>query len=153
AFEVERRRPRSDRRPGGADAAAQLARTKGGAGLELDLADLRHRDRMPSEFRSALPKQGLVNYLEAQAVVRALDGLAADAGLARAAARLNLPRPTVAVVALYPAQAELIRRLLRQAPGPRDRLAVEVGTPGSFRQREALAAVVSLTRSHTHRAV
>ena len=49
-----------------------------------------------------LPRQGLVNFLEAQAVVRKLEELAADK---------THPRGSVAVIALYPAQAELIHRL------------------------------------------
>jgi AAA domain len=156
ALAVERRRPRADRRAGGPDGGelvAALAKMKGGAGVELDLADLRHRDRLPSELRSVLPKQGLVNYLEGQAVVRLVDALARDAELARVAGRYGLPRPSVAVLALYPAQAELIRVLLRQGLVSPDRLDVEIGTPSSFRHREGLVAVVSLTRSHTHRAV
>jgi hypothetical protein len=130
--------------------AAQAVHTaptprRGGAGLELDLADARHRDRLPSEFRAALPDAGRVNYLEAQAVVRTLEALAADPGV-RAA------RPSVGVVALYPAQAALIRRLLQQSPAPAA-LDLTVDVPEGFRERECAIALVSLTRSHGHRAV
>jgi superfamily I DNA and/or RNA helicase len=58
------------------------------------------------------------------------------------------------VLALYPAQAELIRRLVRQSPrlkGWANRLTVDV--PTGARQREAPVVLVSLTRSHSHRAV
>jgi superfamily I DNA and/or RNA helicase len=60
----------------------------------------------------------------------------------------------VALIALYPAQVELIRRLVRDlvARTPAA-VRVEVGLPSDFHQRECLAALVSLTRSHTHRAV
>ena len=61
---------------------------------------------------------------------------------------------SIAVVALFPAQAELIRLLVRQSPVlGAHAAAVPVGTPPDFRQREADVVLVSLTRSHTHRAV
>lgn len=124
---------------------------RGGAGLELDLAAPRHVDRLPTELRAELPRRGFVNYLEAQAVVRKLEALAADPALRAAGPPA---RPDVAVLALYPAQAELIRRLLRQRPALADgALAVEIDVPGAFRQREAAVVLLSLTRSHTHRAV
>ncbi len=57
-------------------------------------------------------------------------------------------------MALYPAQAELITRLLQRVPALlASPVTVEVGPPAAFRHRECLAALVSLTRSHTHRAV
>jgi hypothetical protein len=161
-------------RGGTATAAPRLRSVRGGAGLEIDLADVRTLETVPADLRAALPRQGLVNYLEALAVVRALEGLVAcpdfrDASAAWQRQRAALcqhagevcdvpaPRghcPSVAIVALYPAQAELIRLLVRRSaalaacPVP-----VEVGIPAAFRQRECLAALVSLTRSHTHRAV
>jgi hypothetical protein len=118
---------------------------RGGAGLELDLADVRHRDRLPSEFRAALPDAGLVNYLEAQAVVHTLEALAADPAV-RAA------RPSVGVIALYAGQAALIRRLLQQSPAAAA-LDVTVDVPAGFRERESAIVLLSLTRSHSHRAV
>jgi hypothetical protein len=137
---------------------------KGGAGLELDLADPRQRERLPAEWRPDLPKQGLVNYLEAQAVVRALTALAAELPLVAQTpatpSRISTPpplcrpRPAVVVLALYAAQAELIRQMIRQAPSlAKAGMEVEVAVPGAFRQREAGLVLVSLTRSHTHRAV
>ena len=59
----------------------------------------------------------------------------------------------IGVIALYRAQAELIRLLIEQSPalasgGPR----VEVDCPPAFRQREFPLVLVSLTRSHGHRA-
>src|SRR5205814_82748 len=63
-------------------------------------------------------------------------------------------RPTVGVVALYAAQAELIRCLVRQTPElggvPFD---VKIGVPADFHERECLVVLLSLTRSHSHRAV
>lgn len=132
-------------RAGNPRSLASLLPRKGGAGLELDLADVRQRDRLPAELRPHLPATGIVNYFEAQAVVRVLRqliiGEAAD------------PR-AVMVVALYASQAVLIRRLLQETP----ELAtcagqIEVGAPAQWRQREAATVLVSLTRSHTHRAV
>jgi hypothetical protein len=118
--------------------------TRGGAGLEVDLASPRHLDRLPAEFRAGLPDQGFVNYLEAQAVVRTLEKLAAEP---------SRP-PDVLVLALYPAQVELIRRLIRRSPlvtAWGDHVSVEFA--GAARQRQAAVVLISLTRSHSHRAV
>ena len=131
--------------------------SRGGAGLELDLADRQHRDRLPPELRPHLPEEGLVNYLEAQAVVRALTILAADPAfraVAQASGEGFGKRPAVVVLALYRAQVELIRLLAEQNPAlAASGIAVEFGLPEDFREREALVVFVSLTRSHAHRAV
>src|SRR5262249_2013130 len=126
---------------------------KGGAGLELDLADPRQRERLPDALRGGLPECGFVNLAEAQAVVRLLESLVADARL-RGAAQASPNCPALGVLALYPAQAELIRRLVQQSPllaaaGPD----VKVNVPAAFREGECWVALLSLTRSHTHRAV
>jgi hypothetical protein len=157
--------------------APRLRAVKGGAGLELDLGDNRPLEHLPIDLRAVLPRQGLVNYLEAQAVVRRLETLANDAaflsacgrwrqrrawpcehGCASVSSDCNCPLPengpAVAVMALYPAQVELLRHLIRQSPALSEgRFPVEVGTPAAFHQRECMLAVVSLTRSHAHRAV
>jgi hypothetical protein len=142
--------PQDRNRPRAAKAAKPRS-AKGGAGFELNLADERHRERLPAELRPELPEQGLVNYLEAQAVVRALETVAADAAGPAGAGETRIP---VAVVALYPAQAELIRRLVRQskrlAGSPLD---LHIDVPSAFRGREAAITLLSLTRSHAHRAV
>ena len=57
-----------------------------------------------------------------------------------------------AVIALYPAQAELIRRLVARTPGLAD-AAISIDTPGAFHECEAEVVLVSLTRAHAHRAV
>jgi hypothetical protein len=130
-----------------------LAR-KGGAGLELDLTDPRHRDRLPTELRSELPQQGLVNYLEAQEVVQALTALVADPAVRALAETRESSEPAIAVLALYEAQVELLRRLIQQVPDlAHGGVAIEVDVPAAFRQREAAVVLLSLTRSHTHRAV
>jgi hypothetical protein len=148
--------PRSSSRQNGDPQRGRAPLARGGAGLELDLADPRHRDRLPSELRSGLPSQGLVNYLEAVAVVKAVEALVGNRAL-RAELGSREPGaspPTIAVMGLYAAQAELIRCLLAQAPGVAAAgVAVEVGVPSAFRHRECDVALVSLTRSHTHRAV
>ncbi len=168
------------RRGGTATIAPRLRSSRGGAGLEVDLADPRRHDPLPPELRAALPRQGLVNLFEARAVVRTLDTLAADpafraaaeewarrqarpcgagAGCGSASCQTSaIPcvgrRPAVAVLALYPAQAELIRLLAAQsATLAAAAVAVEIGMPDAFRQRECFAALISLTRSHSHRAV
>jgi hypothetical protein len=155
--------------------APRLRAIKGGAGLEIDLAANRPLEHLPADLRAALPRHGLVNYLEARAVVATLERLLADPDFQDAAAHWQAGRaapcrqvgqpcrsaagevshcPTVAVMALYPAQAELLRLLLRQSAAlTSSPWAIEVGMPSAFRQRECLAALVSLTRSHTHRAV
>jgi hypothetical protein len=124
---------------------------KGGAGLELDLAGARHVDRLPSELRAQLPNRGFVNYIEAQAIVRKLEALAADPAVP---ADTEAGRPVLAVVALYASQAELIRRLIQQSRILRSAgRAIEVDVPGGFRHRESAVVLLSLTRSHSHRAV
>jgi hypothetical protein len=124
---------------------------KGGAGLELDLAGARHVDRLPSELRAQLPNRGFVNYIEAQAIVRKLEALAADPAVR---ADTEAGRSVLAVVALYASQAELIRRLILQSRILRSAgLAIEVDVPGGFRHRESAVVLLSLTRSHSHRAV
>src|SRR5262249_32006206 len=51
-------------------------------------------------------------------------------------------------------QAELIRCLLDgSTDGNRPSMDVEIGIPGTLAQRESLVTIVSLTRSHVHRAV
>jgi hypothetical protein len=133
------------------DSRARLRDARGGAGLEVDLDDLRHRDRLPTEVRAVLPERGLVNYLEAQAVVRTLERLAADPLLQGSA---GAARPQVAVLSLFPAQVQLLRHLIRQAPAlAAAGLDVAVDLPAAFRQRECAVALLSLTRSHSHRAV
>jgi hypothetical protein len=157
--------------------APRLRAARGGAGLEVDLADHRRvHQLLPAELRALLPAQGLVNYLEARAVVGALEALVAEPDFRRLgedwqrrrATLCRLPGcvcapeggrvagacPAVAVIALYPAQAELIRLLLRRSPALADAgVPVAVGLPSAFRQRECLVGLVSLTRSHSHRAV
>jgi hypothetical protein len=179
--EGRRRGGGDSRRQGGATAVAVRSSSVRGAGLETDLADPRRPDLLPGELRPLLPQQGLVNYLEAQALVRAVNALVEDPAFLPAAeawhrrraatcscggpasdaqgapavfARLGGHSPTIAVIALYPAQVELLRRLLEGVTGRApDGLRIEVGLPADFRQRECLAAFVSLTRSHSHRAV
>jgi hypothetical protein len=129
---------------------------KGGTGLEVDLADPRHRERLPTDLRPGLPTHGFVNYPEAQAVVQTLVSLEREMGLRELGGkrRQSGQQPAIAVVALYLPQAELIRRLMHREPvlvalGHE----VQVGVPSTFRHREAGVVLLSLTRSHTHRAV
>lgn len=153
--------PDSRRRGGGTATATRLRVSKGGAGLEAELGEARRPDTVPAELRDELPGKGLVNYAEARAVIRDLEGLAADPTFRAEAERWqrseherNGPGPAIAVIALYPAQAALIRTLSARAPGlEASSLSIEVGTPEQFRQRECLTALVSLTRSHPHRPV
>jgi hypothetical protein len=176
AREADTRRAgdRSPRWGGGgtATAAPRLRAVKGGAGLEVELAEPRRAEPLPAELRAVLPPRGVVNYLEAQAVVKALEALLADPEFQAACAGWGVRArceagpggcepvhgggaghgPVIAVMALFPSQVELIRQLVRRSPSLVS-APVEVGLPAAFRQRECLAALVSLTRSHTHRAV
>jgi hypothetical protein len=130
---------------------------RSGAGLELDLANARQREQLPAEVRAVLPDRGLVNLPEAQAVVRSLEALLADRTLRTAAERWQAQgstRPPVGVIALYAAQARLIAHLVQKnARIVQSGISVEIGIPAAFRQREGLVILVSLTRSHSHRAV
>jgi len=148
---------------------------RGGAGFELDLSDGAHSEHLPGPLRAVLPRRGLVNYFEAQAVVQALETLAADtafrADAAAWQARLPGTDPALAVTALYPAQVLLLQHLLGQSPAlaqiglvrtgeGRYRLpageallTLWVDVPEALRQRDCLALLLGLTRSHTHRAV
>jgi hypothetical protein len=168
-----RHEPEGPDHGGVAVAAPRLRAVRAGAGLESDLAEPRPLDPLPAELRAALPTRGLVNLFEARAMVRKLENLLADAEFRTAAedwsaraAHFSTPseckcasascarRPALAVMALYPAQAELIRLLAAQSPAlTAAPLAVEIGTPDAFRQRECFTALIGLTRSHAHRAV
>jgi hypothetical protein len=130
----------SDRHGGPAPKGRGLP-AKGGAGLETDLADVPHGDRLPGELRAVLPARGIVNYMEAAALVRALETIAAAEA------------SSVAVVALSSAQAELIRLLVRRSPALGGGPAPRVDVPAAFREEEFDTVLVSLTRSHAHRAV
>jgi superfamily I DNA and/or RNA helicase len=103
---------------------------------------------LPTELRAGLPGRGIVNYLEAQAVVRRLEALIADEPGQRA------EDGAVAVLALYPAQVELLRRLIGQSAKLKSAaVPITVDLPAALRQRESRVVLLSLTRSHTHRAV
>ncbi len=122
-----------------------------GAGLELDLTVARPGDRLPADLRGDLPTRGFVNYPEAQAVVRKLEALVQEPALR---ALGNGPGPVLAVLALYAAQAELIRRLIkRSATLAGSGVPLVVGLPRAFRHREFHVVLLSLTRSHAHRPV
>ncbi|HTU17015.1 MAG TPA: AAA domain-containing protein [Gemmataceae bacterium] len=162
---------------GGVSVRAPRPRTvKGGAGLELDLADDRPLPQLPAELRALLPRQGLANYLEARALVQRLEALIQDNDFLSACTQWRQQQPwpcghgcvspsacacpcadnapAVAVMALYPAQVELLRHLIAQSPAlSSSPITMEVGLPLAFSHRECLLALVSLTRSHTHRAV
>jgi hypothetical protein len=122
----------------------------------LDASDARHRDRLPTELRAGLVGAGYVNYLEAQAVVRVLRQLLMHAGVRGRGPEPgpSRGRPQIGVITLYPAQAELVRRLMAQDPALCDPdLDIRVDVPVAFRQQEYSLIVLSLTRSHGHRAV
>jgi hypothetical protein len=141
--------------------APRIRNLKNGAGLETDLSEARRPDVLPSELRDALPDRGLVNYVEAVAVINDLSALAADPKFReealhwqQSASHRGDHGPAIAVIALYSSQAELIRRLVeRTGLKSLPPVTIEIGTPEQFQHRECLIALVSLTRSHKHRAV
>jgi hypothetical protein len=179
--DLRRGEPETRRGGGGtATLAPRLRAVRGGAGLEVDLADVstaesrgtpRRPDQLPGDLRSLLPPRGLVNYQEAQAIVSALEALVADPAFQAASAAWQQRQsaacrtaagtcepastaPSVAVLCLFPAQAELLGLLVRRsATLSRSNVHVEVGLPARLAQRDCLVALVGLTRSHTHRAV
>jgi hypothetical protein len=127
-----------------------------GAGLELNLADPRHCERLPRELHPTGLHVGFVNMGEAQAVVRALEALPAEPSIAGAAGTVATPprEQRIAVMALYPGQVELIRRLVELSPRLKKCCPnLEFGLPTAFRERECPTVFLSLTRSHPHRAV
>lgn len=116
---------------------------KEGAGLEQDLSTQRLADRVPADLRAELPRRGFANFLEAQAVIHKLEELVAQGN-----------GEPLAVIALYEGQVELLRRLVARSPILRQHTnALEIGVPGAFQEREVPTVLVSLTRSHSHRAV
>jgi hypothetical protein len=121
-----------------------------GSGLEVDLSGPRQGDRLPQDLRSHLPGRGFVNHAEARSIVRKLEEIFAKASQAN-----GHKRPLqVAVIALYAAQAELINLLLRQSQLLTPYAGtIAVGCPAQFRHSEAEVVLISLTRSHNHRAV
>jgi AAA domain len=137
------------------NAAASLpSNPQRGAGLETSLAEGRRVDGVPDELRAALPAVGIVNHTEALAVVQALEELVSDTCFRSACATLLGSTLPVAVMALFPAQVELIRGLAGRVPALiAAREYFEVGCPESFLHRDCLVGMLSLTRSHTHRAV
>jgi hypothetical protein len=127
----------------GTNGVAALPRE--GAGLEVDLTAPRGADRIPADVRAELPRRGFANYLEAQALVRKLEELIG------AGAGDNEP---LAVIALYEGQVALLRCLAGRSEILRSRRrCVAIGLPGAFQQLERATVLVSLTRSHGHRAV
>jgi hypothetical protein len=145
-------------RPGGNDhgwSNGRPAPTRGGgAGLEIDLGDPKRTAGLPDDLKAALPQVGLVNYPEAQALVEALEQLVQSPCFRSACAAGPQGVVPVAVLALYPAQVRLLRLLADRSPVLAENQGqFEVGLPSDFLHRECLIGLVSLTRSHTHRAV
>ncbi len=109
---------------------------KGGAGLEIDLSDPRRREDLPSELRGALPAQGIVNIVEARAIIEAVEAMSGDPAFHPGSESVGAG-PTVAVMSVFPAQVTLLRLLLdRSQVLAGSSLKVEIGLPGSFHQRE-----------------
>ena len=110
---------------------APAGRRRGGAGLEIDLADPSQRELLPNELAATLPSHGYVNLPEAQAIAEFLQRLPAELALA--------------VSAPYPAQVMVLRHYIK------DRARVLL--PSELSRHECDVLIVSLTRSHVARAV
>jgi hypothetical protein len=140
---------------GGGRSTSSTAARPPRAGLELNLEDPEQREALPVDLRAGLPPSGYVNLAEAQAVAHALETLVNDTVFSAFARRSGLAgrRPVVGVVALYPAQVELIRRLIESFPTLLvSEAEIIVESPEAIRDRECLITLVSLTRSHRQRA-
>ena len=72
-------------------------------------------ETLPAELGEALPKQGVVNLVEARAVVQRLESLALDPVFAAACAHGPISGPAAAVMSLFPAQVELLRLLIQRS--------------------------------------
>ena len=135
----------------------EKGRARGGAGFEVDLAEARRYERLPAGLYDCLPRKGIVNYFEAQAVVRKLLSLANDGlgnGKSPSESLAREDRLTIAVLAFSSAQLELIQKLIDQTPAILTAsFALRFGEPNDFCHSEADIVLLSLTRSHTHRAV
>lgn len=117
-----------------------------GAGLEIELGAGRATERVPADLRGLVPGRGLVNCSEAQALVRTLEGMVAEPS--RLAAICQPHPPGIAVATLFPAQADLIRRLVERSQRiQHSGVPVTVGLAADFCQREFPVVVLSLTRS------
>jgi hypothetical protein len=143
--------------PSNSRSIEERGRARGGAGFEVDLAEARRYDRLPAGLYDSLPRKGIVNYSEAQAVARKLLSLVSD-GLGKRKSPVDSPaheeRPTIAILAFSSAQLELIRKLIDETGAvPPASFALRYGEPNDFRHSEADIVLLSLTRSHTHRAV
>lgn len=106
------------------------ARGRGGAGIEIDLADSEQRAQLPRDLAAILPARGYVNLAEARAVADLLPRLARG--------------HRIVVAAPYAAQAELLRQFCPTAC---------VEHTDNLTHAECDFLVVSLTRSHVARAV
>jgi hypothetical protein len=125
-----------------------------GPDQEIHLADPLQRFKLPQEISGSLPKMGLVNYHEAQRVVHVLESLVSNpfGKLTKGSDDRHGPMPTIGVIALYPAQVELIRRLIDQVPSlVASSVPLLVDSPEEFRGKECAIALVSLVRCHSHR--
>jgi hypothetical protein len=104
---------------------------RGGAGLEINLADPEQRELLPADLAAVLPARGFVNLPEAQAVAELVKRLPQD--------------HSVVVSAPYAAQVTVLKNLC----GNR----ADVLLPAELADRECDLLVISLTRSHVSRAV
>jgi superfamily I DNA and/or RNA helicase len=120
------------------------------------LADPRQQSRLPSHYRPRGVAGGYVNYVEAQAVVRYVETFLADIRKlgALASETGNGRRPIAAVTALYAEQVQLIRTLVLQN-GQLDgwESLFAIVPPDCLAEQDFAMMIVSMTRSHLHRAV
>ncbi|MFO0881601.1 MAG: AAA domain-containing protein, partial [Gemmataceae bacterium] len=149
---------------GVATLAPRMRTARGGAGLELDLAESRRTEILPADLHPLLPPNGVVNYQEACALVQTLEAMVADPAFRSdclawqtrhgAEPRSRFRGLAVAILSAFPTQVQLLRMLVQRSSAlAASGIRVEVGTPREMAQREVFAALISLTRSHANRAV
>lgn len=117
------------------------SRDEGGAGLEIDLSDKKQRAELLPEWQTGLPPRGVVNPTEAEAILKLLKD------------RPELRDTEVGVIALEPAQAELLKLLAFQDSTFAEFGRLRIGVPEDFAQIGISVVLVSMTRSHVNRAV
>jgi len=108
-----------------------VGQRRGGAGLEIDLADAQQRELLPVDLAGRLPKTGYVNLPEAQAIAELVGRLPIGSSFA--------------VTAAYPSQISLLRLLCPER--------ARVVSPAELAHSECDILVIGLTRSHVTRAV
>jgi hypothetical protein len=129
-------------------------RAAAATGLELSLSDPRQRQRLSKDLRDRLPQHGLVNVVEAQAVIRTVSDLLGQLDLNGHSANVRTHADfSIAVLSCQSAQVQLLQLLWEREASARTNVPISFDTVGRFREREAAVVLISLCRSNSQRAV